>query len=62
MCGLNICNETLHGSKNAQTEMTKNTDQFWNMILSKQKESLRRVTVLLLHYIHNDQEETRFIT
>ena len=32
------------------------------MILRKYKEILRRVTVLLLHYIHNDQEETRFIT
>ena len=39
---------TLHDSKNAQTEMTKNTDQFWNMILSKQEEILRRETVLLL--------------
>ena len=47
---------------NVQTEMTKNTDLFWNMILRKYKEILRRVTVLLLHYIHNDQEETRFIT
>ena len=35
ICGFYICNETLHGSKNAQTEMTKNTDQFCNMILSK---------------------------
>ena len=62
MCGLNICNETLHGSKNAQTEMIKNTDQFWNIILSKQKDILRRVAVQLLHCIHNDQEETWFIT
>ena len=28
ICALNICNETLHGSKNTQTEMTENTDQF----------------------------------
>ena len=28
--------------------MTKNTDQFWNMILSKEEEILRRETVLLL--------------
>ena len=34
MCGFYICKETLRGSKNAQTE-TKNTDQFWNMILSE---------------------------
>ena len=33
--GLYICNETLHGSKNAQTEMTKKTDQFWDMTLSQ---------------------------
>ena len=62
ICALNICNETLHGSKNTQTEMTENTDQFWNIILSKQKDILRRVAVQLLHCIHNDQEETWFIT
>ena len=28
-------NETLHGIKNAQTELSKNTGYFWNMILSK---------------------------
>jgi len=50
---------TLHDSKNAQTEMTKNTDQFWNMILSKEEEILRRETVLLPHCIHKDQEENQ---
>ena len=62
LCNWTELNETLHGIKNAQTEISKNTGQFWNMILSEWKEILRRVTGLSLHYIHNDEGETRFIT